>query len=102
MVMLRLPSQGGLPFLSNPTSTTGAGPTTLQQGPPLLPPGTIQGDPQIRTWPSLLLLPCLPVLLQDAHVRAACCLGYPAPKQVTSYFHHLQNWTACLCQSFGR
>ena len=66
MVMLRLPSQGGLPFLSNPTSTTGAGPTTLQQGPPLLPQGTIQGDPQIRTWPSLLLLPCLPVLLQNA------------------------------------
>ena len=38
-----MPSQGGLPFLSNPSTTTGAGPTTLQQGPPLLPPGTVQG-----------------------------------------------------------
>ena len=36
--------QGGLPFLSNPATSTGVGPTTLQQGPPLLPPGAIQGS----------------------------------------------------------
>ena len=39
--------QGGLPFLSNP-SLSGATPTTLQQGPPLLPPGAIQGTLPIR------------------------------------------------------
>lgn len=54
-----VPSQGGLPFLSNPSTTTGTGPTTLQQGPPLLPPGSIQGGPHIHAWPGLQFV-CLP------------------------------------------
>jgi len=37
--------QGGLPFVSSPSTTGAANPTTLQQGPPLLPPGAIQGTP---------------------------------------------------------
>ena len=47
--------QGGLPFLSNPSTTTGANPTTLQQGPPLLPPGSVQGANPTHTWPLVLL-----------------------------------------------
>ena len=58
-----VPLQGGLPFLSNPSTTTGAGPTTLQQGPVLLPPGSITGAHYIYAWP-VLQPGCLPMIMQ--------------------------------------